>query len=130
VEDRRRAEAELERAKAQLSEAQALLAKTYIRSPIDGVVLRRKLKTGRVFPATEIRRSLRWEIPGGFAFGRTSMKPTLRACRLDKRRMSPQRPMGTAGFPAKWFASARFSAERMFEPMSRPKGSTPRFSRL
>jgi HlyD family secretion protein len=46
VEDRRRAEAELERAKAQLSEAQALLAKTYIRSPIDGVVLRRKLKTG------------------------------------------------------------------------------------
>lgn len=46
TEDRRRSEAELERAKAQLAEAQALLAKTFIRSPIDGVVLRKKLKTG------------------------------------------------------------------------------------
>jgi HlyD family secretion protein len=46
VEDRKRAEAELERSRAQLAEAEAMLAKTYIRSPIDGVVLRRKLRSG------------------------------------------------------------------------------------
>jgi HlyD family secretion protein len=46
VEDRKRAEAELERAKAQLAEAEAMLAKTVIQSPIDGVVLRRKLRSG------------------------------------------------------------------------------------
>lgn len=46
VEDRKRAEAELARARAQLAEAESMLAKTYIRSPIDGVVLRRKLRSG------------------------------------------------------------------------------------
>mgnify|MGYP000967720537 CR=1 FL=1 len=45
-EDVKRARAELDRARAQFDEAQAMLAKTVIRSPIDGVVLRRKLKTG------------------------------------------------------------------------------------
>ena len=45
-EDIKRARAEVERARAQFAEAQALLAKTVIRSPIDGTVLRRKLKTG------------------------------------------------------------------------------------
>ena len=46
AEDRKRAGAEIERAQAQLREAQAMLAKTYIRSPIDGVVLRKKLRAG------------------------------------------------------------------------------------
>ncbi len=46
VEDRKRAQAELARAEAQLAEAKAMLAKTYIRSPIDGIVLRRKLRAG------------------------------------------------------------------------------------
>jgi HlyD family secretion protein len=46
VEDRKRAEAELDSARARLAEAEALLAKTYIRSPIGGVVLRRKLRSG------------------------------------------------------------------------------------
>lgn len=44
--DRLRAEAEIRRARAQIREAEALLAKTYIRSPLNGVVLRRFLKTG------------------------------------------------------------------------------------
>lgn len=44
--ERMRAEAEVARAKAQIQEAEALLAKTLIRSPISGVVLRRYLKTG------------------------------------------------------------------------------------
>jgi HlyD family secretion protein len=41
VEDRRRAEAAVATAEAQLSEARAFLEKTYIRSPLDGVVLRK-----------------------------------------------------------------------------------------
>lgn len=45
-EDLKRAKAELERARAQHKEATALLAKTSIRSPISGVILRKKLKTG------------------------------------------------------------------------------------
>jgi HlyD family secretion protein len=44
--ERLRAEAEVRHAAAQIREAEALLAKTYIRSPLDGVVLRRYLKTG------------------------------------------------------------------------------------
>lgn len=46
ADERLRAEAEIQRAQAQIREAQAALEKTFIRSPIDGVVLRRYLKTG------------------------------------------------------------------------------------
>lgn len=46
VEDLRRAEAEVAAAKASLSEAQALLEKTYIRAPMDGRILRRWRKSG------------------------------------------------------------------------------------
>ena len=46
VEDRDRAAAELAEARAQVSEARALLDKTVIRSPIDGVILRKKLHAG------------------------------------------------------------------------------------
>lgn len=46
IEDRKRAEADLDRAKARKAEMMATLEKTVIRSPIDGVVLRRKLKAG------------------------------------------------------------------------------------
>jgi HlyD family secretion protein len=45
-EDRARAEASVERARAQLDEIRARLAKTYIRSPITGLVLRKHLKDG------------------------------------------------------------------------------------
>lgn len=45
-EDLRRAEADLGSARAQVQEAEAMLAKTVIRSPVNGVVLRKKLKTG------------------------------------------------------------------------------------
>jgi HlyD family secretion protein len=45
-EDRSRAEADVALARARLAEAEATLEKTIIRSPIDGVVLRRYLKTG------------------------------------------------------------------------------------
>lgn len=45
-EDVRRAEAAVEVAKAQLVEAQAMLAKTLIHSPVGGVVLRRHKRTG------------------------------------------------------------------------------------
>ncbi len=45
-EEIRRAEAELSRARAQRQEAEAMLAKTILRSPIDGVVLRKHRKTG------------------------------------------------------------------------------------
>jgi HlyD family secretion protein len=41
VEDRRRAEAAVATAEAQLAEARAFLEKTYIRSPLDGIVLRK-----------------------------------------------------------------------------------------
>ncbi|HUI54502.1 MAG TPA: efflux RND transporter periplasmic adaptor subunit [Bryobacteraceae bacterium] len=44
--DRMRAEAEVEAAQAERSNAEALLEKTIVRSPIDGVVLRRYRKTG------------------------------------------------------------------------------------
>ncbi len=45
-EDIRRAEAELETAKAQLAEAEAIYAKTFLRSPINGRVLRKFRKAG------------------------------------------------------------------------------------
>ncbi len=45
-EDRARAEADLALSKAQLAEARAKLDKTYIRSPIRGVILRKHLKAG------------------------------------------------------------------------------------
>lgn len=45
-EDRNRAEADVALARSRLREADALLAKTIIRSPIDGIVLRRYLKSG------------------------------------------------------------------------------------
>jgi multidrug resistance efflux pump len=46
IEDIRRAEAEVESARASLAEAEAMLTKTLIRSPIDGRVLRRYRKSG------------------------------------------------------------------------------------
>ncbi len=46
IEDRRRAEAAVGSAQAQLAEARAYLEKTYIRSPLDGVVLRKLRHTG------------------------------------------------------------------------------------
>ncbi len=46
VEDRRRSEAAVATAEAQLAEARAYLAKTYILSPLDGVVLRKLRHTG------------------------------------------------------------------------------------
>lgn len=45
-EDVLRAEAEIERARAQKAEAESMLAKTIIRSPIDGVILRRHKQSG------------------------------------------------------------------------------------
>jgi HlyD family secretion protein len=45
-EDRRRAEAAVAAAEAQLAEARAYLEKTYVRSPIDGVILRKFRHTG------------------------------------------------------------------------------------
>lgn len=44
--EKMRAEAEVQRARAQIRESEAMLAKTLIRSPLNGVVLRRYLKTG------------------------------------------------------------------------------------
>ncbi|MBI4910922.1 MAG: HlyD family secretion protein [Acidobacteria bacterium] len=44
--DRMRAEADIARARAHIQEVEAALEKTVIRSPINGVVLRRYLKTG------------------------------------------------------------------------------------
>jgi len=46
IEDRRRAEAAVSTAQAQLAEARAYLEKTYVRSPLDGVVLRKLRHTG------------------------------------------------------------------------------------
>jgi HlyD family secretion protein len=46
VEDRKRAEAAVASAEAQLAEARAFLEKTYIRSPLDGVILRKLRHTG------------------------------------------------------------------------------------
>jgi ABC exporter DevB family membrane fusion protein len=45
-EDRARAEASINLARAQLQEAEALLSKTVIRAPMDGVILRRHLRAG------------------------------------------------------------------------------------
>jgi len=44
--DRARAQASLSLSRAQLQEAEALLAKTVIRAPMDGVILRRHLRAG------------------------------------------------------------------------------------
>jgi HlyD family secretion protein len=46
VEDRRKAEAAVASARAQLAEARAYLEKTYIRSPLDAVILRKFRHTG------------------------------------------------------------------------------------
>lgn len=46
AEDRQRAEAAVAAAAAQLAEARAYLEKTYVRSPIDGVILRKLRHTG------------------------------------------------------------------------------------
>lgn len=56
-EDRTRAAAELDRARAQQAEAEALLAKTIIRSPLNGVVLRKHRNRGESI-ATEGRQPL------------------------------------------------------------------------
>lgn len=56
-EDRQRAAAELDRAKAQLAEAEALLAKTIIRSPMNGLVLRKHRNRGESI-STEGRQPL------------------------------------------------------------------------
>jgi HlyD family secretion protein len=45
-EDRAKAEADVALSRAQLDEAQARLAKTFIRVPMDGVILRKHLKSG------------------------------------------------------------------------------------
>jgi ABC exporter DevB family membrane fusion protein len=45
-EDRSKAEADVELARAQLDEARARFEKTFIRSPINGIVLRKHLKSG------------------------------------------------------------------------------------
>ena len=50
-EDRARAQASLDFARAQLTEAQALLAKTIVRAPMDGVILRRHLRAGETVSA-------------------------------------------------------------------------------
>jgi HlyD family secretion protein len=49
-EDVQRAEAQVEWARSQLAEARALLDKTTIRAPIDGVVLRRHYRAGETVP--------------------------------------------------------------------------------
>jgi len=46
TEDLAAAQAEVERARAQLAESAAMLNKTFVRSPINGIVLRKHLKTG------------------------------------------------------------------------------------
>lgn len=46
IEDIRRVEAEIESARARVQEAEALYAKTVIRSPIDGIVLRKRHRAG------------------------------------------------------------------------------------
>lgn len=49
-EDRLQAQAEVELGKARLAEAQALLAKTIIRSPVAGTVLRKHFRAGEAVP--------------------------------------------------------------------------------
>ena len=51
AEDRARADAAVAVARGDVEQAEAMLAKTYIKSPIDGVVLRRALPVGREHPA-------------------------------------------------------------------------------
>lgn len=52
IEDIRRVEAELESARARVQESEALYAKTVIRSPIDGIVLRRRHRAGESISRT------------------------------------------------------------------------------
>lgn len=52
IEDVHRVEAEIESAKARVQEAEALHAKTVIRSPIDGIVLRRRHRAGESISRT------------------------------------------------------------------------------
>lgn len=52
AEDRKRAEAAVALAKAELQEARALYEKTFIRAPISGVVLRKRLRAGEIASAT------------------------------------------------------------------------------
>jgi HlyD family secretion protein len=57
ADERMRAEAEVAQARARVQEAEALLEKTYIRSPLNGVVLHRYLKTGESVstnPSTQV----------------------------------------------------------------------------
>jgi HlyD family secretion protein len=54
-EDRAKAEADVALARAQLAEARARLEKTFIRSPLDAVVLRKHLNTGET--VSEMRES-------------------------------------------------------------------------
>lgn len=49
-EDHAQAKAEVELARARLAEARALLAKTIIRSPVDGTVLRKHFRAGEAVP--------------------------------------------------------------------------------
>jgi HlyD family secretion protein len=52
AEDRTRAEAAVALAKAELQEARALYEKTFIRAPISGVVLHKRLRAGEIASAT------------------------------------------------------------------------------
>lgn len=56
-EDRASAAAELDRARAQLAEGEAMLGKTYLRSPIDGIVLRKHKNAGESV-STQTRESV------------------------------------------------------------------------
>lgn len=52
IEDVRRVEAEIESARARVQETEALYAKTVIRSPIDGIVLRKRHRAGESISRT------------------------------------------------------------------------------
>lgn len=53
-EDVARAQAEIELARAQIAEARAMLDKTVVRSPLDGVILRKHLKTGESAMSSQV----------------------------------------------------------------------------
>jgi ABC exporter DevB family membrane fusion protein len=53
-EDVARAQAEIELARAQVAEARAMLDKTVIRAPLDGVILRKHLKTGETAISSQV----------------------------------------------------------------------------
>lgn len=53
-EDVARAQAEIELARAQIAEARAMLDKTVVRSPLDGVILRKHLKTGETAMSSQV----------------------------------------------------------------------------